>query len=84
MKLPLLTKEEFCLFSNDFQMAYIDRHGRLIYFKILDEEMSISIYEFGEIKVRVLTTFPVGLLIKITLINNSSKQTKYLSLVYQN
>jgi hypothetical protein len=84
MSLPLLTKQEFSFFSAQFQLTYIDRHGKLIFFKILRGNLSVSVYSVSEFKIRVLKSFPKGELIEISILVHESNTTKYFGLMYRN
>jgi len=84
MNLPLLSENEFELFSDDFQLTYLDRHGRLIFFKILRGHLSVSVYSLDEIRIRVLKSFPDGELIEISFLKEESAESKCFGLMYRN
>jgi hypothetical protein len=84
MSLPLLSKNELKLFSNEFKLSYIERHGSLMYFKINDENMTMSVYEINQFLIQVLKLWPTNQLKDIVLVSEDNSNLRCLRLVFLN
>jgi hypothetical protein len=84
MSLPLLTRNELKLFSNEFKLTYLERHGSLLYFKINNDKITTAIYEIEEFRTQVLKSWPDNLLEDIILISEDDSVNRCLCLVFQN
>ena len=49
-----LSKEEFCLFSDESKLLILDAHGRLIFVQRINENLEIRIYSLFEFMVEYI------------------------------
>ncbi|MCH2235023.1 MAG: hypothetical protein MK078_12295 [Crocinitomicaceae bacterium] len=49
-----LSKEEFCLFSDESKILILDAHGRLIFVQKINENLEIRIYSLFEFMVEYI------------------------------
>lgn len=80
MKLPNLTREEFCLFNVHSQICLLDMHGTLITAKIVNGEIQISVYLIYEYYIRVIKELPSYRVIEVVPIANMREFSTYLGL----